>query len=121
MPDATWLSDAAYNIEADALGRALDGGYLRIYSEKGKQLAELRFSAPAFRAAVGGEITANPIASDPKAAGGGKPDNFIVWTREGAKVLGGKIGEAMSLSMDYISEGSEVNVSIFIHRVKPKE
>lgn len=71
-------SDTMVNAEADAVGNALNNGYLRIYD--GSQpatadtaisgqnlLAELRFAADAFGAAVAGVITANAITDDSSA------------------------------------------------------
>ena len=73
------FSNTCVNAEADAVGDALNTGYIRIYD--GSQpanadagtggatlLAELRFGADAFGAAVAGVITANAIAAD--ASGG---------------------------------------------------
>ena len=68
----TQMSDAAVNAEADALAVLLNNGYLRIYdgtqaatadTAVGAQvlLAELRFNATAFAAAVSGVLTANAI------------------------------------------------------------
>lgn len=76
------LSDTAVNAMADALSALLDNGYLRIYS--GAQplnpqtaittqvlLAELRFNADAFPAAVAGVLTANAITADASANASG--------------------------------------------------
>lgn len=71
-------SDTMVNAEADAVGNALNSGYIRIYdgaqptnadTALGAQvlLAELRFGADAFGAASGGVITANAITSDSSA------------------------------------------------------
>jgi hypothetical protein len=71
-------SDTMVNAEADAVGNALNSGYIRIYDGTqpanadtaiGVQvlLAELRFAADAFGAASGGTITANAITSDSSA------------------------------------------------------
>lgn len=71
-------SDTMVNAEANAVGNALDSGYLRIYD--GTQpsnadtavstqtlLAELRLNADAFGNASGGVITANAITDDSSA------------------------------------------------------
>ncbi len=71
-------SDTMVNAEANAVGDALNNGYIRIYD--GSQpanadtaittqtlLAELRFGADAFGAASAGTITANAITSDSSA------------------------------------------------------
>jgi hypothetical protein len=66
------------NAEADAVGNALNNGYIRIFdgtqptnadTAVGAQtlLAELRFGADAFPAASGGLLTANAITSDTSA------------------------------------------------------
>ena len=71
-------STTAVNAKADALGGALNTGYIRIYdgtqpananTAVGAQvlLAELRFNADAFPVAVGGVITANAITDDASA------------------------------------------------------
>jgi hypothetical protein len=71
-------SDTMVNAEADAVGDALNTGYIRIYDGSqpanadtavGAQvlLAELRFGADAFGAASAGTITANAITQDSSA------------------------------------------------------
>jgi hypothetical protein len=71
-------SDTMVNAEANAVGDALNSGYIRIYdgtqptnadTAVGAQvlLAELRFGADAFGAASGGTITANAITDDSSA------------------------------------------------------
>lgn len=72
------FSNACVNAEADAVGGALNNGFIRLYN--GAQpanadtalsgqtlLAELRFGADAFPAAVAGLLTANAITEDPSA------------------------------------------------------
>jgi hypothetical protein len=72
------FSNTCVNAEADAVGAALDNGYIRIYDGSqpanadtalsGQQLlAELRFGADAFPSAVAGVLTANAITSDSSA------------------------------------------------------
>jgi hypothetical protein len=72
------FSNACVNAEADAIGAALDTGYIRIYDGSqpatadtavGAQnlLAELRFGADAFPAASNGVLTANAITDDSSA------------------------------------------------------
>jgi hypothetical protein len=72
------FSDACVNAEANAIGDALDSGYIRIYDGSqpanadtavGAQnlLAELRFNAAAFPSAVAGLITAAAITDDSSA------------------------------------------------------
>lgn len=68
-------SNTCVNAEADAIGGALNTGYIRVYDGSqpadadtavGAQnlLAELRFNADAFPAAVAGLLTANAITDD---------------------------------------------------------
>lgn len=74
MAKNTQLSNVAANAEADAIGRLLDNGYLRIYD--GSQpatadtavstqnlLAELRFAATSAPAAADGVLTFSTIAA----------------------------------------------------------
>lgn len=72
------FSNACVNAEADAIGGALNNGYIRIYdgaqptnadTAVGAQvlLAELRFGADAFPAASNGVLTANVITDDSSA------------------------------------------------------
>lgn len=72
------FSNTCVNGEADIIGDALDDGYIRLYNGSqpatadtavGVQtlLAELRFGADAFGAAVAGLITANAITPDASA------------------------------------------------------
>lgn len=69
------FSNVCVNAEADAIGGALNNGYIRIYSGSqptnadtalGAQvlLAELRFGADAFPAGSAGVLTANAITAD---------------------------------------------------------
>lgn len=78
----TNLSNAAVNAEADALAALANLGYIRIYdglipisadTAIGAQvlLAELRFGATAFPAAVNGVLTANAITADAAANAAG--------------------------------------------------
>ena len=72
------FSNDTVNGEADYIGTGLDNGYIRLYdgtqptnadTAVGAQvlLAELRFAADAFPAAVAGLITANAVTSDSSA------------------------------------------------------
>lgn len=69
---------ATVNAEADLIGSLLDDGYLRVYDGQQPQsaddaitdqvlLAELRFAADAFPAAVNGVATSNAIADEDSA------------------------------------------------------
>lgn len=100
------FSNLAVNTEADALGVLLNTGYLRIYD--GTQpatadtvittqvlLAELRFNATAFAAAVAGVITANSITSDAAADATGTASWFRALKSDGTSVVfDGSVGEA---------------------------
>jgi hypothetical protein len=56
------LSLAAASSAADAVLSLLDRGALRLYTDAGVLLAELRFGAPAFESAVDGRARARRIA-----------------------------------------------------------
>jgi hypothetical protein len=82
------FSTTAVNAKADAIGNALDSGYIRIYdgaqpadanTAVGAQnlLAELRFNAAAFPPAVAGVITANAITDD----SGANATGTATWAR----------------------------------------
>jgi hypothetical protein len=81
-------SNTCVNAEADAIGGALNTGYIRIYDGSqpanadtavGAQnlLAELRFGADAFPAAVAGLLTANAITDD----SGANATGTATWAR----------------------------------------
>lgn len=86
--NATW-STALRDARNDAVAADFDDGYLRLYDgaqpagpgtaiTTQNQMAELRFGATAFGASASGVLTANAIASDSDAAGGGNP---VAWFR----------------------------------------
>src|SRR4051794_35149136 len=99
-------SNTMVNAEADAVGNALDSGYIRIYD--GTQpatadtaistqtlLAELRFGADAFAAAVAGVITANAITSDSSADATGTATWARILASNGSTVwFDGSVGTA---------------------------
>jgi hypothetical protein len=101
-------SDTMVNAEADAVGSALDNGYIRIYDGTqpatadtaiGAQvlLAELRFGADAFGAASGGTITANAITSDSSANNTGTATWARILASNGSTVwFDGTVGTATS-------------------------
>jgi len=100
-------SNAAVNAEADNVCALLNNGYLRIYS--GTQpanadtalsgntlLAELRFSATAFAAAVAGQAVANAIATV-TATAAGTATFFRTFKSDGATaVMDGSVGTSGS-------------------------
>lgn len=101
-------SDTMVNAEANAVGNALDNGYIRIYD--GAQpatadtaittqvlLAELRLNADAFAAAVAGVITANAITSDASADATGTATWARILASNGTTVwFDGTVGTATS-------------------------
>lgn len=102
------FTNLAANTHADAVGALLNTGYLRIYS--GTQpatadtalsgntlLAELRFNATAFGAAVAGVATANAITSDTDADATGTATFFRAFKSDGTTaVMDGSVGTATS-------------------------
>lgn len=76
------FATATVNAEADLIGSLLDDGYLRVYDGTQPQtaddaitdqtlLAELRFAADAFPAAVDGVITSNALTDEDSALASG--------------------------------------------------
>jgi hypothetical protein len=123
------FSNAAVNAEADALGAMFDNGYLRIYDGAqpanadiavGAQvlLAELRFNADAFPAAVNGVITANALTADAAANATGTATWFRALKSDGTTVImDGSVGEATSdivLDSDAIQQDADVSVTSFV-------
>jgi sulfur carrier protein ThiS len=102
------LANATASAAADAVAALLNSGYLRIYD--GSQpatadtaistqvlLAELRFNATAFAAAVNGQATANAITSDTAANATGTATWFRALASNGTTVvLDGTVGTATS-------------------------
>ncbi len=116
-------SDTMVNAEANAVGDALNNGYLRIYDGTqpatadtaiGAQvkLAELRLNADAFGAAAAGVITANAITSDTNAAAAGTATWCRIFASDGTTVwFDGSVGTATSnvvLSTTAIQAGATV-------------
>lgn len=106
------FSDACVNAEADAIGNALDLGYIRIYSgaqpanadtaASGTLLAELRFGADAFPAAASGLLTANAITADASANATG--------TAGWARILASN-GTTTYFDGSVATSGANVNIS----------
>jgi len=114
------------NAEADAIGNALDLGWIRIYdgaqptdadTAVGAQaiLAELRFGADAFPAAVAGLLTANAITSDTSANATGTAAWARIFASNGTTVwFDGTVGTATSnviINSVAISAGATVSCS----------
>lgn len=92
------FSTTAINAEADAIGNLLNTGYIRIYD--GVQpadadtaitdqvlLAELRFAADAFPAAVAGVLTSNAITADASANATGEATWCRILQSNGTTVM----------------------------------
>lgn len=120
------FSNLTVNGEADFVGVAADSGYIRIYdgaqptdadTAVGAQvlLAELRFGADAFPAAVAGLITANAITSDASANATGTAAWARILKSDGTSVLfDGTVGTASAnviLNSVAISAGATVSCS----------
>jgi hypothetical protein len=123
------FSNTAVNAEANALAVLLNNGYIRIYT--GTQpanadtaitsqvlLAELRFNATAFGAAVAGVLTANTITTDTAADNTGTATWFRALQSDGTTVvLDGSAGEsAVNLvleSADLVA-GESVGILSFV-------
>lgn len=119
-------SDTMVNAEANAVGNALDSGYIRIYDGSqpatadtaiGAQvlLAELRFGADAFGAASGGVITANAITDDSSANATGTATWARILASNGSTVwFDGSVGTATAnviLNTTSIVSGAVVSCS----------
>lgn len=120
------FSNLTVNGEADFIGVAADSGYLRIYDGSqpatadtavGVQvlLAELRFAADAFPAAVAGLLTANAITSDSSADATGTASWARILKSDGSSVLfDGTVGTSAAnvvINSVAISAGAVVSCS----------
>lgn len=129
------LANQSVNTEADALAAQFNTGYLRIYDSTGAGqpataddavttqvlLAELRFNATAFGAAVAGVITANALTADAAANATGTATWFRALKSDGTtKLMDGSVGTASAdliLNSTAIQVGAEVSVTGFVHTV----
>lgn len=129
------LANQSVNTEADALAAQFNNGYLRIYDSTGAGqpataddavttqvlLAELRWNATAFGAAVDGVITANPLTPDAAANATGAATWFRALKSDGAtKLMDGTVGTAgadLNLNSVAIQVGAEVSATSFVHTV----
>jgi hypothetical protein len=119
-------SNTMVNAEADAVGNALNSGYIRVYD--GTQpatadtavttqtlLAELRFGADAFGAASNGTITANAITDDSSANATGTATWARILASDGTTVwFDGTVGTSAAnviLNSVSISSGAAVSIS----------
>lgn len=120
------FSNVTVNGEADFIGVAADSGYIRIYSGSqptdadtaiGAQvlLAELRFAADAFPAAVAGVLTANAITSDSSADATGTAAWARILKSDGSSTLfDGTVGTSSAnvvINSVAISSGATVSCS----------
>jgi len=120
------------NAEADALAPQFNTGYLRIYdgaqptnadTAVGAQvlLAELRFNATAFPAAVAGLLTANAITGDVDANATGTAAWFRALQSNGTSaIMDGTVGTATSdlvLDSTAIQINADVNVTSYTIQV----
>lgn len=124
------FSNLAVNTEADALGAQLNNGYLRIYdgtqatnadTAVGAQvlLAELRFNATAFGAAVAGVLTANALTADAAANATGTATWFRALKSDGTSVIyDGSVGlSSADLVMNAVAIVQNASVSVTSHTV----
>lgn len=131
------MANAAVNGEADALARALDNGYLRIYDATGTGqpatgdtavttqvlLAELRFNATSAPAAAAGVLTFNALTPDTSANNTGVATWFRALKADGVTpVMDGNVGlvgSTSDLELDAvaISANADVVVDSWTHTV----
>jgi hypothetical protein len=126
--DTERYSAEAANAAADALAAKLNSGYLRIYDGAKPAtaetalttqilLAELRFGATAFGAAVNGVATANAIVQDDSANAAGTATWFRAVKSDGTTaVLDGAVGTSgadLNLSSVNITAGAVIQVASF--------
>lgn len=124
------LSNTAVNTGADAICPLLNNGYLRIYdgtqptnadTALGAQvlLAELRFNATAFGAAVAGVATANALTADTSANASGTASWFRALKSDGTTVVfDGSVGIATAdivLNSVSVAAGAAVDVTSFTY------
>jgi hypothetical protein len=123
------LSLEAVNAQANALAPLLNSGYIRIY--EGAQpdsaddaitdqvlLAELRFAATAFPAAVAGVLTANAIVADAAANATGEAEFARLLKSNGSSpIADGTVGTSdanILLSTTSITVGTAVSIAALV-------
>lgn len=124
------LANAQASRAADAVTARLNTGYLRIYDGSqptdadtavGAQvlLAELRWNATAFAAAVNGVATANAITADSSANASGTASWFRALESDGTTaVFDGSVGTSganLNLNSVAISSGAAVSVTAYTY------
>jgi hypothetical protein len=126
------MSNEAVNAEANALATLANNGYIRIYSGTrpatpndglagNTLLAELRFGATAFGAAVNGVITANAITEEDAALAGGTASWARILQSNGTTALwDDEVGTAtanITMNSITIGAGAIVSISSMTHTV----
>lgn len=126
------VTNVVVSAQANAIGDALDTGYIRIYdgtqaatadTAVGAQvlLAELRFNAAAFPASTDGILTAAAITDDAAANATGTASWFRVLASDGTTVkFDGSVGTAsadMILNTVSIVTSALVSISSFVYTV----
>ena len=137
MASALHMANAAVNAEADALARALDNGYLRIYDSTGtgqpatadtavstqQLLAEIRVSATSAPGATAGVLTFTVPISDTDANATGTATWYRALKSDGTtSVMDGSVGAAASacdmiLNSTAIQIHAQVDVTSWSHTV----
>ena len=132
MAHNTIMAETAVNAQADRLGQLANNGFIRFYDgtqpataddpiTTQNQLCELLFGSPAFGAASGGTIMANPITADPDADNTGTATWFRVYESDGTTVLwDGSIGTAncdININSVAIQQHANVSLTSFSHTV----
>lgn len=123
-------SEETINAKADAVGALLDDGYLRLYTGTRPAtpddavttqtlLAELRFGSPAFGAASGGTITANPLTQDAAANATGTATWYRALKSDGTSpVQDGSVGTSdanLVMNNNAIQVNTIVSVTSLTH------
>ena len=128
------LSNKAASAQAKALGDALNGGYIRIYSgvipfsadtpiSSQILLAEMRFKDPAVLSVENGVVTLDTIEPEDYAVGTGSATFYRCFTAAGVPIMDGGVniaGSDMTLSGLYIAQGGSLVIRSFVHTV-PKD
>jgi len=114
----------ARNAGANAIGALANNGYIRVYTgaqpatpetaASGTLLAELRFNATAFGAAVAGVITANAITADSAANNDGNAGYYRALGSDGTSVLwDGTVGTSgADLNLNSVAFVTGANVAV---------
>lgn len=115
------LETVAANAAAEAVGRLLDGGFLRVYGEAGWLIADCRLSNPAFGEPTDGTIAARKI--EPVTARGGVARGFRAVASDGETVVFSGDSSELALSNSNIQPNAHFSIDSFIythHKETPK-